>query len=95
MKMVDTINLLYISITIEESHMNVCDDESNDEDGDPDSKHVQCPLLWVGAHTVAIEDEVLADAGEAVDPGPGEGDHDGQEDARDHRDKDQDRLVAR
>ena len=95
MKMVDTINLLDISITIEESHMNVCDDEPNDEDGDPDSKHVQCPLLWVGAHAVAIEDEVLADAGEAVDPGPGESDHDGQEDSRDHRDKDQDGLVTR
>ena len=95
MKMVDTINLLYISITIEESHMNVCDDEPNDKDGDPDSKHVQRPLLWVGAHTVAIEDEVLADAGEAVDPGPGESDHDGQEDSRDHRDKDQDSLVTR
>ena len=95
MKMVDTINLLDISITIEESHMNVCDDEPNDKDGNPDSKHVQRPLLWVGAHTVAIEDEVLADAGEAVYPGPGEGDHYGQEDARNHGDKDQDGLVTR
>ena len=74
--------------------MDVSDDEADDEDCHSDSEHVQCPLLRVGANTVTVQDEILADGGEAVDPGPGEGDHDGQEHSGDHRDKDQDSLVT-
>ena len=52
-------------------------------------------LLRVGAHAVSVEDEVLAEAGEVVDPRPAEADAERQEDRGEDGGGQQRGLVTR
>ena len=64
--------------------MNVADNQSNDKDDCSRSKHIIGPLLWIRTHPVPIEHHVLAEAGQAVYPSPGEGQYNRQEHAGQH-----------
>ena len=80
-------------VTVDEGKMDVHQDLTRKKSCQPDPEHCEGSSFRGRSHSVAVGDKVLADVCEAVDPRPGEGEHDGEEEGGRAGDGEQRHLV--